>query len=374
MSHEYDVIVVGAGMVGAAIGYGLAGQNRRLLIIDGADTDFRAAKANFGLIWVQGKGLKDPAYRRLSIMAAQAWPQFAEDLQAESGINLAYERNGGLVFCLGEGEFSARTALVNRWNAQTSDCTPLVHMLDRSELRRRFPSMRLGDEVVGASFGELDGQVNPLRLLAALQTAYLRRGGRLRSGHAVTAIEELRGGGFEVTAGSFRARGERVVVAAGLGSAVLGPMVGLDVPVLPQRGQLLVTERLAPLLPLANSGLRQNIEGTVMIGATNEDVGYDLATTTVAAVRLARRAVRILPDLAKAKVVRQWSCLRVMTPDGSPVFASSVSHPGADIAVCHSGVTLASFHAGAYAKALVCGSLQSTLKSFHHERFNVQEA
>lgn len=373
MQHDYDVIVVGAGMVGAAVGYGLTGMNRRVLMLDGADTDFRAAKANFGLVWVQGKGLGDPAYQRLSIQAAQAWPELARNLQADSGIELAYERAGGLVFCLGEGEFSARAALVNRWNAQTPEYPPLARMLDRNELRRRFPSMRLGDEVVGASFGELDGAVNPLRLLAALQTAYLRRGGHLRSNHQVTAIDQLRGGGFEVTAGSYRARGERVVVAAGLGSAKLGPMVGLHVPMRPQRGQLIVTERLAPLLPLPNSGLRQTAEGTVMIGATQEEVGYDLTTTSVAASRLARRAVRILPDLAKAKVVRQWSCLRIMTPDGSPVFASSDTHPGADIVTCHSGVTLASIFAGEYAQALVSGSLSSNLKFFHHERFNVQK-
>ena len=326
------------------------------------------------MVWVQGKGLGDTAYQKLSIDAAQAWPAFAKTLQADSGIELAYERTGGLVFCLGEKEFAARTALLNRWNAQMPEIPPISRMLDRNELRRRFPSMRLGDDVVGASFGELDGQVNPLKLLLALHTAYVRRGGQLRSNHAVTAIDQLRGGGFEVTAGAFRARSERVIVAAGLGSALLGPMVGLNVPIRPQRGQILVTERLAPLLPLANSGLRQNAEGTVLIGTTHEEVGYDLATTTAAAARMARRAVRILPDLAKAKVIRQWSCLRVLTPDGSPVFASSVTHPGAEIAVCHSGVTLASLYAGVYAKGLASGSLPSALKFFHHERFNVQKA
>lgn len=63
MARDYDFIVVGAGMVGAAIGFGLAGMNRRVLMLDGADTDFRAAKANFGLIWVQGKGFEHPAYQ-----------------------------------------------------------------------------------------------------------------------------------------------------------------------------------------------------------------------------------------------------------------------------------------------------------------------
>jgi glycine/D-amino acid oxidase-like deaminating enzyme len=374
MSRDYDVIVIGAGIVGTAIGYGLAGAGRRVLMLDGADTDFRAAKANFGLVWVQGKGLGDAAYQRLSIQAAHDWPQFANELQTETGIQVVYQRTGGLVFCLGEAELAARAAFVNRWNAQTPELEPLVRMLDGDELRRRFPTMRLGADVFGASHGELDGQVHPLRLLAALQTAYLKRGGLLRSNHTVTAIDALQHGGFEVAAGSFRARGERVVVAAGLGSSVLGPMVGLNVPMRPQRGQLLVTERLQPVLPLANSGIRQTAEGTVMIGTTQEEVGYDLATTTSAAARMARRAVRILPDLASAKIVRQWSCLRIMTPDGSPVIAGSVTHPGAHIVVCHSGVTLASIFAGACARALSSGMLPAHLRYFHHDRFNVQKA
>ena len=246
-------------------------------------------------------------------------------------------------------------------------------MLDRNALARRFPTMRLGDEVAGASLGELDGHVNPLKLLAALQTAYLRRGGELRSNHAVKAIRQLPGGGFEVLAGDYRASAERVVIAAGLGSSALGPMVGLDVPLRPLRGQILVTERLAPLLPIPASGLRQTGEGTVMIGVTQEDVGFDLATTTEGAVRMTRKALRILPQLAQAKLVRQWACLRVMTPDGHPVYASSASHPGAEITTCHSGVTLASFHAGSYARALADGALPASLRVFHHERFHVPQ-
>ena len=371
MSHDYDVIVAGAGMVGAAIAYGLAGLNRRVLMLDGADTDFRAAKANFGLVWAHGKGIKHPAYQRLSIQACQSWPAFAAQLEAETGMAIAYECNGGLHFCLSDEELSARAAQMETWHAQTPELAPSTRMLDRAELLRRFPSMRLGGMVAGASLGELDGQVNPLRLLAALQTAYLRRGGELRNNHAVTAIQNLPGGGFELLAGDYRAQAERVVIAAGLGASSLGPMVGLDVPLRPLRGQILVTERLAPLLPLPASGLRQTGEGTVMIGVTQEDVGYDLGTTSEGAVRMTRKALRILPDLARAKLVRQWSCLRVMTPDGNPVYASSVSHPGADIATCHSGVTLASFHAGPYAKALADGALPASLRIFHHERFNV---
>jgi glycine/D-amino acid oxidase-like deaminating enzyme len=130
---------------------------------------------------------------------------------------------------------------------------------------------------------------------------------------------------------------------------------------------------LAPFLPIPASGLRQTGEGTVMIGVTQEEVGFDLSTTSDAAARMARRALQILPDLAKARLVRQWSCLRIMTPDGAPVYASSRLYPGAEIALCHSGVTLASFHAGAYARALASGSLPNSLNVFHHDRFNLQK-
>ncbi|MNX45429.1 Hydrogen cyanide synthase subunit HcnC precursor [compost metagenome] len=374
MAQDYDVIVAGAGMVGAAIAYGLAGQGRRVLMLDGADTDFRAAKANFGLVWLQGKGHGHPAYQRLSNLAVRAWPEFSRRLQADSGVALAYERQGGLHFCMSDAELSARAARLDAWHAQAPELAPCTRMLDRGELLRRFPAMRLGDGVAGASLGEMDGHVNPLRLLAALQTAFLRQGGTLLNRHAVTAIDALPGGGFVVGAGAYAARAERVVIAAGLGSAALGAMVGLEVPLRPQRGQILVTERLAPMLPLPASGIRQTGEGTVMVGLTQEEVGYDLGTTSNAAVRMTRNALRILPDLARARLVRQWSCLRIMTPDGCPIYASSPLHPGADIALCHSGVTLASFHAGPYARALAGGMPLNTLDAFHHERFNVPKA
>lgn len=374
MAREFDVIVAGAGMVGAAIGYGLAGHGQRVLMLDGADSDMRAAKANFGLVWAHGKGFGHPAYQRLSIQAAQEWPDFARRLVEESGIDFAYKNDGGLQFCLSETELAQRVARIDAWHAQTPDLAPSTLMLDRVELQRRYPKLPLGPEVAGASFGQYDGQVNPLRLLAAMHSAFLKRGGELLNNMPVNAIRALPGGGFEISSGAFVARAARVVIAAGLGSIKLGPMVGLHVPLRPQRGQLLVTERLAPLLPIPASGLRQTAEGTVMIGVTQEEVGFDLGTTTEGAVRMVKRALRTLPVLAQARLVRQWACLRVMTPDGNPVYAQSLTHPGASIVTCHSGVTLASYHAGALASTLLQDSFTSALDIFHHDRFNVQQA
>jgi glycine/D-amino acid oxidase-like deaminating enzyme len=374
MHGEYDVVVVGAGMVGAAISYGLAGQSLKVLLLDGEDRDLRAAKANFGLVWSHGKGLGCPAYHRLSIQAVRGWPAFASNLEAESDVELAYEQCGGLAFCLSNDEFVAHRAELEQWNAQAPELGQTAYMLDRAELEQRFPTMRLGSEVVGASYGELDGHVNPLRLLMALQKAFMKRGGTLRNRQSVTDIEPLSEGGFSIVGEGFRVHAKQVLLTAGLGSARLAPMVGLDAPVSPLRGQILVTERLTPVMPVPASGLRQTAEGTVMIGVTHEDVGFDLSVTANAATKMARKAVRILPELSNAKLVRQWSALRVMTPDGNPIYASSTKYPGAHIALCHSGVTLASFHANEYAAALVSGTLSTALSLFHHERFHVQEA
>ncbi len=369
--ESYDVIVIGAGMVGAAIAYGLAGRSRRVLVLDGADTDYRAAKANFGLVWVQGKGYDAPAYQKLSRHAAQLWPEFALSLGHETGVALNYENRGGLHFCLGEQEWAQRKVKLDAWHAQAADEPPCTRMLDRGQLQAMLPGVRLGPDVSGASLGEADGHVNPLKLLAALHKGSMLRGATILGNHPATDITALTGGGFSVAAAGEHYEGGQIVIAAGLGSASLGRMVGLDVPLRPQRGQLLVTERLRPLLPLPASGLRQTAEGTVMIGVTQENVGYDLHTTSSAAARLARNAMRILPDLKQARLVRHWSCLRILTPDSCPVYAGSLSHPGAWIAVCHSGVTLAAFHAGPLSDCLRDSTLTANLDFFHHERFNV---
>ncbi|MFW7343009.1 MAG: FAD-dependent oxidoreductase [Burkholderiaceae bacterium] len=369
--ESYDVIVIGAGMVGSAIAYGLAGRGRKVLVLDGADSDFRAAKANFGLVWVQGKGYGVPDYQRISRRAARMWPSFNSQLAQETGMALDYENRGGLSFCVGEKEWNDRRERLASWNAQVPEEHACTRMLDRGQLQALLPGVRLGDQVSGASFGEADGHVNPLKLLAALHKALAVRGARLVSAAPATAIDPLQGGGFAVHANGIRYEGAQVVIAAGLGSSELGRMVGLDASLRPQRGQILVTERLAPMLPLPASGVRQTGEGTVMIGVTHEETGYDVHTTTDAAVRMSRRALRLFPDLAKARLVRQWACLRIMTPDGCPVYAQSSSHPGAWIALCHSGVTLASFHAGPVADAVFDSALGDEFNVFHHRRFNV---
>lgn len=370
-----DVIVIGAGTVGAAIGYGLAGKGQRVLVLDGGDRDVRAANANFGLVWLHGKGMDMPPYYFLTRGSVDAWAAFSEELTETTAIDLQYEHDGGIVFCLGDDDFTRRRESLLRLHNQLDDATdPDWEMLDRAALERLLPRATLGAEVTGASLGRRDGHANPLRLLASLRAGIVRKGGRLLGGSIVHTIKAEPGGGFSVSFGSEWASASRVVIAAGIGSQAIARQVGLDVPIRPQRGQILVTERVAPFLPLPTLDVRQTREGSVMIGATHEEAGLDCSTTSEAAAALSANAIRHLPALAETRLVRQWAGLRILTPDGFPVYAESETHPGAFVALCHSGVTLAAAHAGPFADAIAEGRLPASLDVFHQRRFDVSQA
>ncbi len=365
-----DIIVIGGGLNGAAIAYGLLDHNPSVLVLDGEDRDYRAANANGGLVWLQGKGLNLPAYQQLTRQSVDLWPAFCTALEEASGADIQFRPNGGLKLCLGEAEFEQRRAMLMRWHNQQSDW----EMIERPALERLLPKVALGHDVVGASFGHRDGQLNPLRLLTTLHKEIVRKGGALRGGAKVHRITRDGRRGFKVDFGSEQAFGSRVVIAAGLGTGAIAAQVGLDIPIRPQRGQMLITERLEPFLPLPLHAVSQTGQGTVMIGTTNEEVGFDPSTTVEGLSGFCATTLRGIPALAKVKLVRQWAGLRIMTPDGGPIYAESESHPGAFVAVCHSGVTLAAAHAGPLAEAIAAGRLPASFDEFHQRRFDVPKA
>jgi glycine/D-amino acid oxidase-like deaminating enzyme len=326
------------------------------------------------LVWMHGKGMDMPAYQQLTRDSVDLWPDFSAELTDTTAIDLQYERNGGLAFCLGDAQFEQQRAALIRLDTQLGRAQPDWEMLDRGALTKLLPKALPGSDVAGASFGRRDGHANPLRLLAALHAGILRRGGQLRGGNPVHSVQTDGRGTFTIEFGLERASAARVVIAAGLGSKALAAQVGLDIPIRPQRGQILVTERLEPFLPLPTVGMRQTREGTVMIGSTNEEAGFDSSTTGAAAAAMSANALRWIPALREATLVRQWAGLRIMTPDGFPVYAESQSHPGVFVATCHSGVTLAATHAGPFAEAIAAGRLPSSLDVFHQRRFDVPKA
>jgi glycine/D-amino acid oxidase-like deaminating enzyme len=139
--------------------------------------------------------------------------------------------------------------------------------------------------------------------------------------------------------------------------------------------QIVVTERLQPFLRYPIGTLRQTDEGTVMIGDSYEDSSDDMGLNLSINAVMLDRAQRAFPLLANANVVRSWSCLRVMTDDGFPIYDQSEACPGAFVACCHSGVTLAAVHTYALAPMIARGALdKQQVDVFSAQRFDVQKA
>jgi glycine/D-amino acid oxidase-like deaminating enzyme len=366
-----DAIVVGGGLVGAAIAHGLRGEGLDTVLLDEGDIAFRASRGNFGLVWVQSKGFGAPWYQRWTRGSAGEWPGLAADLAARTGIDTALQQPGGVHLCLSEQEFEDRGRRMAQMQVEAGNHGFDYRMIRRDELAEMLPG--LGPSVVGASWSPYDGHASPLALLQALHRAFTEAGGAYVPNAKVTggiaAPNDFR---VETAAGTFAA--PRIVLAAGLGNAELAPVFGLNTPVRPQRGQILVTERARTVLPMPCTTIRQTGEGTIMLGDSMEEVGFDLRQSPPVMAQIAQRAALSFPWIVDLNIVRAWSALRVMAPDGLPIYDQSERFPGAFTANCHSGVTLAGAHARLLAPMIARGALDPVLEPFSAKRFDVPRA
>ena len=368
---DCDVAIVGGGLLGAAFAWGLVMKGHRVMVFDEGDNAIRTARGNFGLVWVQGKGKGMPEYARWSLQSSQAWDDFAARLHGETGVDVHYERPGGYVICLDDNEMSDSVSTLETLRREARDGIYEYEVFDAATLKARLP---LVGDVAGATWTPHDGHCNPLKLLRALHQAFVARGGDYRPLHRIEQIEPLADGGFRLLLenGAVACDAERIVVSAGHGSKQLGTQVGLDVPIHPDQGQVLVTERMPPMLDVPTNYVRQTDEGTFMLGPSSRDVGFDLDTEPRTLQDIARRCIKAFPVLETMRVQRTWAALRVMTPDGFPVYQQSETHPGAFSFACHSGVTLAANHALTVTDWIVEGRIPEVWRSFHPERFHVQ--
>ncbi|WP_038098234.1 NAD(P)/FAD-dependent oxidoreductase [Thioalkalivibrio sp. HK1] len=392
-SKEYDAVVIGAGLVGAAIAYGLVRIGLRVAVLDEGDSVHRPSHGNFGLVWVQGKGVGRPEYARWTLESSERWFDLNASLVEDCGVDPGYRRPGGITPALSEDELCALKTMLERVRSESAAADFEFEILDDARIRTLLPAC--GPEVVGGAWTAYDGHVDPLRLLRALHASLDLHGARVRSQTKVRAIVPLPGGGFEIAVASGpsassedlagydppkgssldggetnkRLQAQRVVIAAGHGSKALGSMVGIEVPVSPEHGQILVTERTASILEYPTLSVRQSDEGSILLGGSKEDRGFDISAPVRTSAEIAARSLRIFPQIAKLRIVRSWGALRVMTPDGFPIYAASDEYAGAFAVACHSGVTLAANHVWQTSRWIERGTIPPEMACFSPRRF-----
>ncbi|WP_273859831.1 NAD(P)/FAD-dependent oxidoreductase [Photobacterium sp. GSS17] len=370
MKPEYTII--GGGIVGCAVAFGLLKAGHQVTVLDGGDSDHRASRGNFGLVWLSCKGLDAPHYAAWTRRSVGMWKNLAAELADISGIDVKLVQNGGYDFHFSEAEMLARAAQYENIRAALGSDHP-YEVWDRERLIQEEPE--IGPDVIGAIFGAEDGHVNPLKLLHAYTQAILTLGGRLITKVQVEHITQNADGRYvaQLTDGR-EYMSDKLVLCAGLGAATLGPQLGFQAPVTPQKGQVLITEKLPPRLKRASGLIRQVDEGGIQIGDSKENVGFDEEDTLDITAAIAERAIAIYPFLAQTKLIRSWGALRIISPDGLPIYEQSASHPGAYLVSCHSGITLAAAHSYLLPQWLENEASHPDLELFSEKRFQLCEA
>lgn len=357
-----DAVVIGAGVRGLAIAYSLKKAGVDVAVIEKRYVAAGASGLNMGYINVSGKG--PPYYTELSKMSADMYPAFNDEL----GGDFEYEHQGSFRLAETENQWSELAEIVDMRNQ-----VPGVdmRMLGIDEIRRMEPA--LSPHVLGGYWCPIDGGVNALKLTRSLARAAVRAGVRLFTGSEVSGLRVVAGRVEEVVCAGVRIATHVVVNTAGIHAPRIAKLVGIELPVYPERGQLVITEALPSFLNHTIDSYKQFENGQVLLGVTNENVGEDTGVTTDMISGCVRRAIHLLPPLKAARGIRCAAALRPMTPDRLPIYQKMEGLRDFYIAVGHSGITLAPVTGKIFSELITKGETDISLSAYRVERFQNTE-
>ncbi|MFJ5721207.1 NAD(P)/FAD-dependent oxidoreductase [Streptomyces sp. NPDC093149] len=345
MRQPLDVVIVGAGVVGAACAYYASRSGLSVAVVDRGPVAGGTTGAGEGNLLVSDK-VPGPELQ-LALLSAALWGQLAQELPPR----IEYELKGGLVVAASEESLATLSATAD---GQRGAGVEAYHVTSD---RLRDVEPHLAPSLAGGCHYPQDAQVQPALAAAELLRAAGRAGARLCLGQEVVGILRGRDGAVR---GVRTARGELiasvVVNAAGTWGGELAALAGVDLPVLPRRGFVLVTEPLPRLIrhkvyaaeyvadvSSGSAALQTSpvVEGTpsgpVLIGASRERVGFDRTLSVPVVARLAAQAAALFPVLADVRVLRAYHGFRPYLPDHLPAIGPDPRVPGLFHACGHEG-------------------------------------
>lgn len=331
-----DVVVVGAGILGAAAAYHLARRGLRVVIAERGAPNREGSGTTAGNLHVQAIHTRRPGqavpvdserFLPLQKAASDRWAQVEDEL----GTGVELQRSGGLMVAETE-EQAAELKVKAGWEAAAGIGTEL---LDGSEARQALPI--LGPTVLAATWCPSDGYANPLLATQAYLSAAQRLGAVLRPDSPVTGLAP-RGTGWRTTTPGGRLDSATVINVAGPWAGQVAALAGLRLRVTPVAIQMHATARAPALLPhlVQHIGeglsIKQVVAGTVLIGGGWPAAGLNLdGRTQISVASMAGnlgQAIRILPPLAELRLLRAWAGPLAATPDEMPVIGAIPGAPG----------------------------------------------
>ncbi|MCY4163438.1 MAG: glycine oxidase ThiO [bacterium] len=298
-----DVIVVGGGIVGLSIAWQLQQNSISAVVLDKALGSGASHAAAGMLAPVNEAYWGESEVLRLHLAASAAWPEFAAALGADT---VDYHRNGMLLAAF-DADDKTQLAHLHELHQQEG---LTVETLRSQQCREMEPL--LSPSVQGGIFSPLDHHVNPRLVVQELLKAVTVR---------ATHVEQVTGNCVTTSDGQTLSCGQ-VVVAAGAWSGRL-----LDLPVRPVKGQILRLRGEPGLLRQPIRGLIRGAsiyaiprsDGEIVVGATQEEMGFDTRITAGGVYELLRDLLTLLPGLSEADLTETWAGLRPGSPDNAPI-------------------------------------------------------
>lgn len=378
-----DVVVIGGGVIGSSIAYYLSKRKIPVVLLERGTIASGTSSACDGLISLQTK--RPGTHLKLAFQSARLYQTLSEELD----FDIEYRESGGLILIETEPELQAMRRLTEDQKAAGLD----VSLIGKGDARAIVPC--LSQDFIASTYCPHEAQVNPIRLVHAFVKAAMRLGARILSHMEVTGIGVSAHGVRSVKTVKGEIETPVIVDAAGCYAPHIARMAGIEVPIIPRRGQLLLTERVKPVLSqcllsasyvaakydpevalLRQTALsvEQTANGNLLLGSTREFAGYDRRVTLNGIRGIAAYGAKILPLLKELRAVRSFAGLRPYTTDGLPILGKVDAREGLIIAAGHEGdgVALSPITGQLIAQLILEDRTDLDLSVYRLERFREQ--
>ena len=360
---NHDVIVIGGGVIGLAIARELAGR-KSVLVLDRGATGQGTSRAAAGMLTPLSEADDQGPFFQLSRASLAIYDRFVDEIRNESGLDVEYSREG-LLFIASSEESAATLRRRYEWQHRAGFKVDLLAARDVQTMEPLITA-----PVVTALFMPDERSVAPRRLVNALRESCFKRNVEIRTGVHVDAISPN-----TVHFAHTTMQADSIVVASGVWSA---EFEGLKprIPVSPRKGQIL---SLAMPPGAFRHMIRWNASyfvprstGELVVGATNEDAGFDLSITAAGLGRLLADAQAISSHAGSYPLLETWTGLRPATPDELPILGPS-EVPGVYYATGHyrNGILLAPITAAIVADIIEGRKPISDIAPYSPARFSV---
>ncbi len=370
------VAIIGGGIIGMSIGWRLAQAGASVDIFDRGTAGQGATRAAAGMLaaGVEAEPGEQPLLP-LCLESQTRWPGFAAELETLTGLPVGLRREGTLVVASTRDEVELLRA---NYEFQRGLGLDLV-WLTGAAAKEKEPF--LNPRTAAGVFSARDGQVDNRLASAALRSALEKTGARLHEGVDVTGLDVQGGRIGGVVLGDRTVAADQVVLAAGAWSRLV-PGQASPPPVRPVKGQMmsLAMDPANPLLThvvwAPKCYLVPRTDGTLIIGATTEEKGFDSQMTAGGILALLDAAWRALPGVEELPVKEMWTGLRPGCRDDAPILGRAPGMDGLILATGHhrNGILLAPITADTIADLVLTGRTDPHIARFAAERFNAARA